>query len=236
MDLAAELAPSGTLVASINLGNPVLAQGDPPNPRGISVELAREFAARVGVPVEFACFTAAKDSFAALVDGRAGVAFLATDPRRAELVRFSEPYALIEGVYVVPDDSPLRAAGDVDRRGVRIGVKEGSAYDLFLTRSLRAAQLVRGSDGITVYAEQGLAAGAGIRQPLTQFVAENPGHRLIDEAFMQIRQAVAVSKDLSAETVDFVQRTVEDLKACGFVADSLARSGQGGVQVAPAAS
>ncbi len=234
MDAAAELAPTGTLVASINLGNPVLAQGDPQDPRGVTVDLAREFAARLGVPVEFLCFTAAKDSFAALVDGRAGIGFLAAEPQRAEQVTFSAPYALIEGVYVVPADSPLTSIADVDRAGVRIGVKEGSAYDLFLTRNIRAAELVRGSDGTTVYLEQGLEVGAGIRQPTTQFVAENPGHRLIDEAFMQIRQAVAVGKDVSAETADFVRRTVEDLKRCGFVAGSLEHSGQGGVRVAPA--
>ncbi|GAB3581531.1 transporter substrate-binding domain-containing protein [Calidifontibacter terrae] len=235
MDLAQELAPSGTLIASINLGNPVLAQGDPREPRGVTVDLARELATRIGVPVEFLCFTAAKDSFAALIDGRAGVGFLAAEPQRAKEVTFSAPYALIEGVYVVPSDSPLASVADVDTTGVRIGVKEGSAYDLFLSRNLQHAELVRGVDGTTVYLADSLEVGAGIRQPATQFVADHAGHRLIEEAFMQIRQAVAVSKGVSAQTAQFVHRTVEELKANGFVADSLERSGQGGVRVAPAA-
>ncbi len=142
--IAADLAPTGVLRASINLGNPVLAQGTPDAPSGVTVDLARALAGRLGLPVELLCFDAARKSFEALTSGRADVGFLAVEPARAEQVAFTAPYVLIEGVYAVPDDSPLRTVEDVDAEGVRIGVKLGSAYDLFLTRTLRHADLVRG--------------------------------------------------------------------------------------------
>ena len=230
--VARDLAPSGTLRASINLGNPVLAQGTPEAPGGVTVDLAREVARRLGVAVSFVCFDAARASFEALRTGAVDICFLAIEPARAAEVAFTEPYVIIEGVYVVPDDAALAAPADVDRAGVRIGVKEGSAYDLFLTRTLGQAQLVRGSEGVAVFSEQGLEAGAGVRQPATDFVASRPGLRVLEPAFMQIRQALGTSLQHGGPTLDFLRATVEELKANGFVADSLARSGRGDVTVA----
>jgi polar amino acid transport system substrate-binding protein len=140
--IVADLAPAGVLRASINLGNPVLAQGTPASPSGVTVDIARELASRLAVPVEFVCFDAARESFEAMTAGRADVCFLAIEPAREAEVAFTAPYVLIEGVYVVPLDSPIRTVSDVDRGGgdqVRIGVKRGSAYDLFLTRTLQHA-------------------------------------------------------------------------------------------------
>jgi polar amino acid transport system substrate-binding protein len=234
MEPVDELAPDDVLRASINLGNPVLAQGDASNPAGVTVDLAREIAHRLGVPVEFVCFDAARKSFEALTTGAATVGFMAIEPARADQVAFTAPYALIEGVYVVPDASPLSTVADVDVAGVRIGVKEGSAYDLFLTRTLEHAELVRGVEGTDVYVQESLEAGAGIRQPVSAFAERTPGQRVIDEAFMQIRQAVAVPKSLSDTAVRWLHETVEELKASGFVAASLEANGQGGVRVAPA--
>ena len=230
-----DLAPTGTLRASINLGNPVLAQGTPEQPSGITVDLAREVGRRLGVPVELICFDAARKSFEALTSGAADLGFMAIEPKRAEQVAFTAAYVVIEGVYVVPTDSEVRAVTDVDRAGVRIGVKEGSAYDLYLTRTLEHAEPVRGAEGTAVFAEQGLEAGAGIRQPVTAYVESHEGVRLIDEAFMQIQQAVATTKDRSPETVAFLAETVEELKASGFVRESLDRAGQADTQVAPPA-
>lgn len=230
-----DLASTGTLRASINLGNPVLAQGTPEQPSGITVDLAREVGRRLGVPVELICFDAARKSFEALTSGAADLGFMAIEPKRAEQVAFTAAYVVIEGVYVVPTDSELRAVADVDRAGVRIGVKEGSAYDLYLTRTLEHAEPVRGAEGTEVFAEQGLEAGAGIRQPVTAYVESHEGVRLIDEAFMQIQQAVATTKDRSPETVTFLAETVEELKASGFVRESLDRAGQADTQVAPPA-
>lgn len=224
--LVADLAPSGALRASINLGNPVLAQGTPNAPAGVTVDIAREVAARLGVPAEFACFDAARKSFEALTSGRADICFLAVEPARAAEVAFTPPYVLIEGVYAVRDDSPLTSAAEVDRDGVRIGVKEGSAYDLFLTRTLRHATVVRGAEGTSVFAEQGLEVGAGVREPVTAFVNSHPGLRLLDGRFMEIPQAVGVAKTKRPETVRFLTDLVEELKKSGFVAESLRRSGQ----------
>ena len=159
--VVADLAPTGVLRASINLGNPVLAQGTSDKPTGVTVDLAREIAARLGVPVSFACFDAARKSLAALTAGAADVAFLAIEPAREAEVSFTAPYVIIEGVYAVPDRSPITTASEVDRPGVRVGVNEGSAYDLFLSRTLTHAQVVRGADGFDVFREQGLEAGGG---------------------------------------------------------------------------
>ena len=226
IQIAADLAPTGTLRASINMGNPVLAQGTPDAPSGVTVDIARELARRLGVPVSFQCFDAARKSFEALRSGAADVAFLAIEPARAAEVEFTAPYVLIEGVYAVAAGSPIQTADDVDRPGVRVGVKEGSAYDLFLTRTLENAEVVRGVDGIDAFREHGLEVAAGIRQPLSRHVAADPGLRLVEPRFMQIRQAVAVARDHRPATVRFLHDLVEDLKASGQIAESLASSGQ----------
>lgn len=225
-ELVNDLAPTGVLRASINLGNPVLAQGTPDAPAGVTVDIATELASRLGVPAEFACFDAARKSFEALTTGQADICFLAIEPKRAAEVTFSAPYVLIEGVYAVREDSPLRSAEEADAEGIRIGVKEGSAYDLFLTRTIRNATIVRGAEGTTVFTEQGLEIGAGVREPVTEFVNGHPGFRLLDGRFMEIPQAVGIAKSKQPLTARFVHDTVEELKRTGFVADSLRRTGQ----------
>ena len=232
-DLVRDLAPTGVLRASINLGNPVLAQGTPEAPSGVTVDLAREVASRLGVPLELACFDAARKSLEAMTDGRADLCFLAVDPARAAEVAFTAPYVVIEGVFVVPHDSAISAVADVDQEGVRIGVKQGSAYDLFLTRTLERASVVRGEEGVDVFREQGLEAGAGIRQPITAYAATHPDVRVLDERFMQIQQAVGTTITRRPETVRFLRDLVEELKASGFVAEALRRSNQPDATVAP---
>jgi polar amino acid transport system substrate-binding protein len=232
--VVADLAPGGVLRASINLGNPVLAQGTPAEPAGVTVDIARQIATRLDVPVEFVCFTAARDSFEAMMTGQADVCFLAIEPAREAEVAFTAPYVLIEGVFAVPDRSPLGTVEDVDSAGVRIGVNRGSAYDLFLSRTLRHATVVRDTEGTEQFLTQNLEAVAGIREPMTEFVAAHPGLRLIDGRFMEIRQAVGTAKTKRPETTRFLRGLVEELKATGFVADSLRRSGQTAA-VAPAA-
>ncbi|NEA34444.1 transporter substrate-binding domain-containing protein [Streptomyces sp. SID13031] len=231
--IATDLAPTGVLRASINLGNPVLAQGTPEEPTGVTVDLAAEIGARLGVPVEFLCFDAARKSFEAMTSGAADLCFLAIEPVRAAEVAFTAPYVLIEGVYAVPTDSPLTTIDEVDAPGVRIGVNQGSAYDLYLTRTLQHATLVRGTDGIDLFRTDSLEATAGIRQPLTKYVAANDDVRLIEERFMQIQQAVGTTKARHPETVQFLHDLIEELKASGFVADSLQRAGQHDATVAP---
>jgi polar amino acid transport system substrate-binding protein len=232
--VVADLAPSGILRCSINLGNPVLAHGTPAEPAGVAVDIAREIGTRLDVQVEFVCFTAARDSFDAMLTGQADICFLAIEPARAAEVSFTAPYVLIEGVFAVPSQSRLVTVGDVDTAGVRIGVKRGSAYDLFLSRTLRHATVVRGADGTEELLARNLEAAAGIREPMTEFVATHAGFRLIEDRFMEIRQAVGTMKTKRPETTRFLRELVEELKATGFVADSLRRSGQSAAVAPPA--
>ncbi|MEU6339597.1 transporter substrate-binding domain-containing protein [Streptomyces sp. NPDC046977] len=230
-----DLAPGGVLRASINLGNPVLAHGTGREPGGVTVDIAREVAARLGVPVELLCFDAARKSYEAMATGRADLCFLAVEPAREADVAFTAPYVVIEGVYAVPRDSTIAAPADVDRPGVRVGVKRGSAYDLFLSRTLRHATVVPGDEGVEVFLAQELEVAAGIRQPMTAFVADRPGIRLVDERFMEIRQAVGTTRTRRPETVRFLREVVEELKAGGFVAEALRAAGQSATLVAPPA-
>jgi polar amino acid transport system substrate-binding protein len=190
------------------------------------VDIARELGARLGVAVDLACFTAARESLAAMARRDADICFLAIEPARAAEVAFTTPYAVIEGVLVVPVESAITTLADADRAGVRIGVNEGSAYDLFLSRTLRQARVVRGPDGISLFRERGLEAGAGIRQVVSGFVAGNPRFRMIGEPFMQIRQALGTSRTRAPGTIAFLTAFIEDLKASGFIRDALRRSGQ----------
>ncbi|MFI9269745.1 transporter substrate-binding domain-containing protein [Kitasatospora sp. NPDC052896] len=233
--IARDLAPSGGLRAAINLGNPVLAQGTPAAPTGITVDIAREVGARLDVPVELVCFDAARKSYEAMATGRADICFLAVEPAREGEVAFTPPYVVIEGVFAVPHESALTTTADVDRAGVRIGVKRGSAYDLFLSRTLQHASVVRGEEGVDEFRAQGLEVAAGIRQPMTEFVAAHPELRLIEGRFMQIRQAVGTTRARRPETVRFLRDLVEELKAGGFVAEALRRANQSADLVAPPA-
>jgi polar amino acid transport system substrate-binding protein len=236
MDILSDLTPTGTLRASINLGNPVLAQGTEEDPSGITVDIARELAARVGLPLELLCFGSAKESFEAMNQGRADVCFLAVEPVREQSVAFTAPYVVIEGVFLVAESSSVTSPADLDQPGVRIGVNEGSAYDLFLSRTLAHAQLVREADGVVAFTDQQLEAAAGVRQPMQAFVASHSGVRLVEPRFMEILQAVGTSRSREAATVSFLHTFVEELKASGFIADSLRRSGQEDAGVAPPAA
>lgn len=231
--IARDLSPTGTLRASINLGNPVLAQGTARAPTGVTVDIARELGSRTGVPVELVCFDAARESFEAMTAGRADICFLAIDPAREAEIAFTAPYAVIEAVFAVPRDSAITTAADVDRENVRIGVKKGSAYDLFLSRTLKHASVVRGDEGTDTFCDLGLEVAAGIRQPMTEFVSRHPGFRLIEDPFMQIRQALGTTRTRAPETIRFLRTFVEELKASGFVADALRRANQPDVTVAP---
>jgi polar amino acid transport system substrate-binding protein len=227
-----DLAPTGTLRASINLGNIVLAQGTPVAPSGVTPELARELAGRLGVPCELKCFNAAGKAFEALKAGEVDIVFLAIEPVRAAEVEFTAPYVIIEGVYAVPKESRLNSPADVDRPGVRIGVNVNSAYDLFLTRSLKHATLMRSEDGAADFLKSGYEAAGGVKQSLQKFIAAHPGVRLIEERFMEIRQAMGTAKGKTAGAT-YLRTFIEEMKQSGFVADALKRSGQGEATVAP---
>jgi polar amino acid transport system substrate-binding protein len=234
-----DLAPTGKLRAAINYGNTVLAQKGPNGePRGISVDLAAALAKRLGVPVEYVPYQAAGKSFDALAEGAVDIGFIAIDPVRAQKADFTAPYAVIEGTYMVMKDSPLKEVGDVDKPGIRIGIGLASVYDLFLTRELKHAQLVRApvggaSAGIPVFLDNKLDAAAGVRQALDAYAKDHPEVRVMSGAFQQIRQAMVTPKNKPAGLA-YMKVFVEEMKANGFVADGLKRSGMGEVAVAPA--
>ncbi|MEO6566694.1 MAG: transporter substrate-binding domain-containing protein [Casimicrobiaceae bacterium] len=244
-DIVRQLAPSGTLRAAINFGNPVLAQQDGPGggPGGVTIDLARELGRRLDVPVSLVGYDAAGQVFAAASKAAWDVAFLAIDPKRATEIEFTAPYVIIEGAYMVPVASPLRTVTDVDRPGVRIAVGTGSAYELYLTRTLRHAVLVHaatGNDAIAQFLHDGFEAAAGVRSPLQKYVQEHAGLRMIEGRFMAVEQAMGMPKgrgatDNAARAAQYLRDFVEAMKASGFVAAALTRSGQRDAQVAPAA-
>ncbi|WP_434965971.1 transporter substrate-binding domain-containing protein [Janibacter indicus] len=217
-----DLCPTGPLRAVINLGNPVLVQGTPQEPTGVTVDIAREIAARLGVDVELLPVTAARDAYAALVDGRADLGFLAIEPAREEGVRFTTPYVQIEGVFATRDASLMVA--DVDRPGTTIATRRGSAYDLYLTRTIEHATIVRGDEVEQAY-EGGADVLSGVRQPITAYAQEH-GLTVLEPAFQAIRQAVAVPRERPERLVAGLDEIVAELKASGFVAASLERAGQ----------
>jgi polar amino acid transport system substrate-binding protein len=225
----AELAPSGTLRTGINLGNPVIAQpgADGGDPRGVGPALAREVARRIGVPIRFTTYETAGKLADAVKTGAWDLAFLAIDPERAADIDFSGAYVHIEGTYMVRAGSPLRSIADVDQDGLRVAVGLKTAYDLFLSRHLQRAALVRSASSkaaIAQFMDEGLDAVAGVRQPLVAFAKASPGLRVMDESFMTIRQASGVPKG-RAHARAYVASFVEEAKASGFVADALRKSG-----------
>jgi polar amino acid transport system substrate-binding protein len=236
--VVADLAPTGKLRAAINFGNPVLAAKDPATgeARGVSVDLARELGRRLGVPVELVNYDAAGKVVEALKSGAWDVAFLAIDPVRAAEISYSPPYVVIEGGYLVPRDSLIRSNADVDRPGVRVAVATGSAYDLYLSRALKQATLVRTpiSDEVTgMFIAQKLEVRAGVKQQLEADARRIPGLRLVEGRFMVINQAMGTPRGREAGA-RFLHDFIEKMKASGFVAASLARHHIEGAAIAPA--
>ena len=232
-------APTGTLRASINLGNPILAhRTDGGEPGGVSVDLARELASRLGVPVTFTAFDTAAKSVETVTNEAADIGFFAIDPLRGAGIAFTAPYVLIEGCYLVRDASPITRNEEVDREGNRIMVGKGSAYDLFLTREIKHAQIVRTASSQTVvdaFLSENLEVAAGVKQQLEADAARMSGVRLLDGRFMVIQQAMGLPKSRGEEAAAHLRDFVEDVKRSGFVAQALARHGIEGASVAPAA-
>jgi|ERR1039458_3380223 polar amino acid transport system substrate-binding protein len=235
--LVRAFAPEGPLRASINLGNPVLAHRDAVTGEagGVSVDLARALGRELGLEVELILFGKAAESVDAVRGEQADVGFFAIDPARSQGLRFTAPYVLIEGSYLVPQTSALRDNAEVDHPGTRVAVGQGSAYDLFLSRELQAAQVERRAGAPAVLAA--LKAGqvqvaAGIRQVLEHWAGEDPSLRLLPGRFMVIQQAMGLPAGRGDAAAEALAAFVERVKASGFVADALARHGVEGASVA----
>lgn len=239
-DLAARFTPTGRLRAAINLGNPILAHRDAGSgePGGVSVDLAREFARQLGADLELVVFDAAGKSVDALTREQADIGFFAIDPLRGAGIAFTAPYVLIEGCYLVAEGSPIRGNDEVDRAGRTVVVGKGSAYDLYLTRELKQATILRSPTSPTVvdtFVEQRADVAAGVKQQLEADAQRLGGLRLLDGRFMLIQQAMGVPKGRGEAAAACLARFVEEMKASGFVAAALARHGIEGASVAPAA-
>jgi len=233
-----ELAPTGKLRAAINFGNPVLASKEPATgeARGVSVDLARELARRLGVPLEIVTFTAAGKVVEAAKANVWDVAFVAIDPERAVDMDYSAPYVVIEGAYLVPAGSAIRSNAEVDREGVRVVVGRGSAYDLFLSRELKRAQIFRAPTSnivVDMMLAQHYDVAAGVKQQLGADAKRLNDVRLLEGRFMVINQAMATPRGRAAGA-RYLAEFVEEMKASGFVAGALARHGIEGAAVAPA--
>ena len=237
------LAPGGLLRAAINLGNSVLAQrGEAPGQlAGVSVELAEALARRLGVRAELVEFAAAGQVVRALPGKAWDVAFLAIDPERGRDMVFTAPYLLIEGSFLVAADSPLAHAEEVDRPGLRIATGQGSAYDLFLERSLRHARLVRhpvARGAFDALARGECEAAAGVRQVAERYAREHGAMRVLAPSFMAIEQAMAVPRSGLAPQVrdavaSYLTEFLREQLGSGCIAQALRRSGQHDVTLVP---
>ena len=233
---AAELAPTGKLRAAINFGNPVLASRNAAGePQGVSVDLAREAARRLGLPIELVLFNSAGNVVEAVKSRQVDLAFVAIDPVRGADMEYTAPYVIIEGAYLVRNGSALQRNEEVDRAGTRVVVGRGSAYDLYLTREIKAASLVRAPTSAVVtdqFLAQNLEVAAGVKQQLEADAKRVGGVRLLPGRFMVIEQAMGVPKGRTAAQA-WLSSYIEEMKASGFVAEALKRHGIEGAAVAP---
>ncbi|MEG0920819.1 MAG: ABC transporter substrate-binding protein [Comamonas sp.] len=236
--IASAFAPTGSLRAAINVGNPILARLQADGlPVGVSVDLAQRLADRLGLPLELVVFDAAGKSVEAVTANQCDFGFFAVDPLRGAGIAFSAPYVLIEGAYMVRADSPLTDNAQVDAVGHSVVVGKGSAYDLYLSRELKVASIVRAPTSpavVDVFVAGEGEVAAGVKQQLELGATQHPSLRMLPGRFMVIQQAMGLPKSRGDAAARWLAAFVEEAKASGFVADALARHGIQGAGVAPA--
>src|SRR5687767_5913563 len=217
----AELAPAGKLRVGINHSNFLLVNPASPHgaPKGIAPDLALELGKRLGVPVQFVSFDAAGKTADAIRDALVDAGFIASEAERASVIEFSSAYLELPATYLVPSGSAIHSLSDVDRPGVRIAISGRSAYDLYLTRTLKNAELVR-AEGIPgslqLFVDQKLDALAGLRPGLMNDAQKLPGSRLLEGQFTAVQQSIGVPKKRSA-AAQYLREFVEDAKRSGLV-------------------
>ncbi|MGE5638953.1 MAG: transporter substrate-binding domain-containing protein [Clostridia bacterium] len=232
-----ELAPSGTMRVGLNYQNFLLVGRDTADgtPNGIAPDLARELARRAGVPIEYLRYDTAGKLADAVKGGAWDVAFLGNEPARADVIAFSSAYLEIPITFLVPAGSPIRSIDQVDAKGVRVAVSAKSAYDLYLTRTLKNAQVVR-VDGIEAsfraFVDQKLEALGGLKPRLVADAEELAGSRVLEGQISAVQQSVGTPKARTAAAA-FVRRFVREIKAEGLVARLIQKHAVRGVGVAP---
>lgn len=235
----AELAPSGTLRAAINLSNFLLVSGTGPagEPVGVAPDMAREIATRLGVPLAYVPFARPGELADAAGKGVWDIGLIAAEPARAEAIAFSPAYVEIAATYLVPAGSPIGSIEEVDRPGVRIAVAARSAYDLWLTRHIRHAELMRAPSldaAYDLFVNERLDALAGLTPRLLSDVEKLPGARILDGQFTAVQQAVGTARQNEAGAA-FLKDFVEEAKASGLIARLIERHSVRGLTVAPPA-
>jgi len=234
--MLAELAPAGKLRSAHIVANPVLVKREAGQLRGITVDLAEALARSAGVALEPVAYESVAAVFQGVARGEIDVLFLANDPSRANAVDFASTYMEVIITYLVPVDSPIRSVADADRAGIRIAVPARNAADLYLTRTLKSAQLLRGPTTVPYLTEMMRAgkadAAAGNVIELQQIAASVPGMRIVEGRLSTIAHATAVPKG-RPRALAFVREFSEHAKASGLVQEAIARSGVPGVVVAP---
>jgi len=238
--IAEQLAPTGVLRAGINMSNFLLVTGrtGSGDPDGVSPDMARALAERLGVPVQMAPFPTPGELADAAGDDVWDIGLIGAEPQRAEKIAFTRAYSEIEATYMVPPGSPIRTVEEVDRAGVRIAVSARSAYDLWLTRNIRRAELVRAAGlgaAFDLFVEQGCEALAGLRPGLIDDVGKLPGARILDGRFSAVQQAIGTPRTRPETAAAFLAEFVEDAKSSGLVARLIARHGVEGRLMAAAA-
>jgi polar amino acid transport system substrate-binding protein len=225
----AELAPTGKLRAGMNLSNTLFTTKDPATGelRGVSVDLMRELASRLGVPVEFVVHPTPGDVTDAVDKGTWDVATLAIEQSRAEKIAFSPAMTEIEATYVVHKDSKLQSVAQVDAPGVRISAPDKAGYELYLTRTIRNATLIRSKGtpaAIELFNERRADALAGLKPALIESMDKIPDARFLEGNFMTVNHGLGTPRGRRAGA-DYLKAFVEEMNASGFVARSIERHG-----------
>ena len=236
-ELLKELAPTGILRAGINLSNYLLVTGKSPSgePAGVAPDMARAIAERLGVKLKLVPFKTPGELADAAGSNVWDIGLIGAEPARAEKIAFSAAYVEIEATYLVPAGSALQTVEEVDRPGVRIAVMARSAYDLWLVRNIKHAQLVHADGGdaaFDLFVNEKLEALASLRPGLLTDVDRLPGARILDGQFTAVQQAVGTA-NANAAGAAFLRRFVEEAKTSGFVASLIARHQVRGLSVAP---
>ena len=240
-EVRADLAPTGKIRVAINYGNRNFARRSASGePDGVAIDLARELARRSGLPVEIVAYPSAGQLTGALKTGAWDVAFLAYAQAREKEIDFAAAFAEVDATYLVPAGSPFRNAADVDRAGVRIAVSAKGGNDLFLSRTLKQAQLVRvassaGASSFKVFVSDKLDAYAGLKPTLIEESAKLPGSRVLEGRYTVILYSVGVVRGRAAGA-RYLRDFIEDAKASGLLARLIEKNGVPGLSPAPRAS
>ena len=236
-DALSELTDSSTLRVGINLGNILLVTGTSPtgDPEGVAPDLAAAIAERLGVAVTYVTFATPGEVADAVERDEWDIGLIAVEPKRAESIAFCDAYVEIEATYLVPANSPFQSIEEVDQPGVRIAVSDRAAYDLYLSRTLKNAELHRAkglAGSIDLFVTEKLDALAGLVPALKENAETLPGSRVLDGRFTSVFQAVG-TKPENTGLKTFVEQFIQEAKEIGLVAELIKKHGvKGKLQIA----